>query len=215
VLTSAELAPVIDKIRSFESTAGNGVIMLADAPDGAGNFPQDSDDMAQIFLSYYPVQKIYLSSYQPAQARSLFFDGLTRGSSFVNYLGHAAYDRLSDKGLLMISDVGSLTNSEYPVMTALTCSAGNFSIPGYDSLMALLVVHDGGGIVSSWSPSGWSLNGDAKLLGQGFYRAVLNPRVTTLGDAVISSLSAYRDGGKSPFMMNIMNILGDPALRLK
>ena len=213
IMTSAELQPVIDKIRSFETAKSSGIILLADLPDGAGNFPKDSNDIASIFPTNYPVQN--LSGYPPDQARGLFFDGLTKGASFVNYLGHASFDQLSDEDLLSIPDIGNLNNTVYPIMTALTCSAGHFALPGYDSLMELLVLQNGGGMVSSWSPSGWSYNWDAKLLGQGFYNAVFQPNVLTLSDAVISSMSAYRATGNYPFMLNIMNILGDPALRLK
>jgi Peptidase family C25 len=214
VVTNTELQAVLDKIKSFEATRIDGIMMLSDTPDGGGNFPEDSNDISQI-LAAHPVQKIYLSDYQLDQARTLLFNGLTGGVEFVNYMGHAGIDQLSQDGLLTEDDVAGLSNSQYPVLTALTCMVGQFSFPGFESLTDALVVKDGGGIVSSWAPSGFSYNADAKILGEGFYTAAFQPGVLTLGDAVVRSMAGYMAKGKPSFILNSFNIIGDPALRIK
>lgn len=214
VLSATELSAMLDKIKSFEATKSDGIILLADAAGGAGNFPKESDDISQLFMGH-TIERIYLSDYKIAQARSLFFEGLNKGFEFVNYIGHASYAQLSQSGLLKTSDVSGLSNTVYPIMTMLTCAAGNFSVPGADSLAESLAIKSGGGIVSSWSPTGYSLDADAHMLGAGFYSAVLQSDALTVADAVAKSMAAYRDKGRLTFMMNIFNILGDPALRLR
>jgi Peptidase family C25 len=214
VVSNDEMQAVLDKIKSFEGNRIDGVMMLADSPDGAGNFPKDSSDIAQIFAAH-PVEEIYLSDYQLDQARSLLFDGLNRGMQFVNYMGHAGIDQLTQNGLLTVDDVAGLSNSQYPVLTALTCMVGQYAFPGFESLTDALIVRDGGGIVSSWAPSGFSLNADAKILGQGFYTAAFQPGVITLGDAVIKAMAGYQAQGRPSFILNSFNIIGDPALRIK
>ncbi|MFZ2198246.1 MAG: C25 family cysteine peptidase [Thermodesulfovibrionales bacterium] len=214
VLTPAELQTGIDKIKSFESNRPDGFMMLADSPDGGGDFSKDSDDIAQL-LTGYPLQKIYLSDYKLAQARDLVFKGLNSGVAYVNYMGHAGIDQLSQGGLLTGYDAALMNNSRYPVLTVMSCMAGHYAYPGYESLSELLLVKNKGGIVSAWAPSDFSYNADAKVLGEGFYKAVLQPDVLTIGEAVVRSMGAYRAKGRASYELNIFNLLGDPALRIK
>ncbi len=214
VVSNDEMQTVLDKIKSFEGDRIDGVMMLADSPDGAGNFPKDSNDIAQIFAAHL-VEEIYLSDYQLDQARSLLFDGLNRGMQFVNYMGHAGIDQLTQNGLLTVDDVAGLSNGRYPVLIGLTCMVGQYAFPGFESLTDALIVKNGGGIVSSWAPSGFSLNADAKILGQGFYTAAFQPGVITLGDAVIKAMAGYQAQGRPSFILNSFNIIGDPALSIK
>jgi len=108
-----------------------------------------------------------------------------------------------------------MNNNRYPVLTVLSCAAGHFAYPGYESLSELLLVKNGGGMVSVWAPSDFSYNADAKVLGEGFYKAVLQPDVLTIGDAVVRSMSAYSSKGRASYELNIFNLLGDPALRIR
>jgi len=214
VLSPTELQTAINKIKAFEAASSSGIILLADYPDGGGNFPKDSDDIAQLFTGY-PVRKIYLSDSQLDQARAALFEGMKEGSKFINYLGHGSVESFSDAGLLMKDDAAALTNNTYPVMTALTCSSGHYAMPGFDSLIEALIIRNGGGIVSSWAPSDWSYNADARELGQGFYSAFFQSDVFTMGDAVRKAIAAYKAAGRASYELNIFNVLGDPALRLK
>ncbi len=73
VLSTIELQTVLDKIKAFEGTTLDGIMLLADKPDGGGDFPKDSNDIAGLFASGYPMQKIYLQDYQLDQARQCPF----------------------------------------------------------------------------------------------------------------------------------------------
>ncbi|MBI5101207.1 MAG: DUF11 domain-containing protein [Nitrospirae bacterium] len=215
VLSSAELQVLINKIMTFEASHSEGTILIADKADGGGDFPKDSNEIAGLFTAGYPLQRIYLQENQLAQARKSLFDGMKAGTKFINYLGHGTVERLSEGGLLTKDDAAGLINSAYPVMTALTCSSGHYALPGFDALMEALIIRNGGGIVSSWAPTDWSYNADAKILGEGFYKAVFRPVVTTMGDAVTRAMTAYKASGRASYELNIFNIIGDPALRLK
>jgi hypothetical protein len=118
--------------------------------------------------------------------------------------------------MLMSSDMDSLVNGDMlPVVTAMTCVAGRFAIPGYDSLGELLVVHEGGGAIATWAPTGLSLNDLAVTLDEGFFRAAFEDGEKILGDAVFDALIEYAGTGKEPYMMDIYNLLGDPALEMR
>ncbi|HEC11923.1 MAG TPA: hypothetical protein ENI80_01510 [Acidiferrobacteraceae bacterium] len=146
VLSADELATVVEKIKLYESSSSlSDVIMLADKRDkNAGEFAADSDALANLLPQSMRVNKIYLSdSLSIDQARTRLFDGLAQGIGWINYRGHGGLDRLNR--LLMSSDVPGLTNSRYPVVSALTCSVGRFEIPGFNALGEDLILRDGGG----------------------------------------------------------------------
>ena len=136
---------------------------------------------------------------------------------FANFIGHAGISQLAHEGLLRSEDVDFMSNgNRLPVLTFLTCAAGNFSIPGYDSLSELLVLKRGGGAVAVWSPTGAPTNTLSRVLGEGFFRsAFLGEGKKRLGDAVRDAMKAYAMQGYNPNILALYNILGDPALNLK
>ena len=97
----------------------------------------------------------------------------------------------------------------------MTCVVGQFAISGYDSLGEALVIQDKGGSVAIWAPTGLSFNDMAVILNEEYFRAVFVDGETVLGDAILKSLEEYERSGGLRFMLDIYNLLGDPALRLK
>jgi hypothetical protein len=131
----------------------------------------------------------------------------------MNYVGHGGVDRFASGGLLTVSDVDGMTNTKLPVLVAMTCSAGQFAIPGYDSLGEALVVKKGAGAVAMWGPSGLSIDSFAVLLDKGFFSRVFTGGAI-LGDMIIKADKDYNSKGGSAYIMDIYNLLGDPALKL-
>jgi hypothetical protein len=218
VLNSAELQTVINKIKTYESTGGNQVILLADTPDEGGDFISDSQEIAALLSSRYNINTIYL--YDPDMidsVRAAFFTAINNGAVFFNYVGHAAPTFLSYSWLLSTDDLSySLQNAyKLPIMTAMTCIMGNFSDPYDDVLSEALLLYTNGGVAATWSPTGLSDDTLAKILNQEFYKAIVSGGKRALGDAVLQALSVYQIQGASPFMMDIYSILGDPALRIR
>ncbi len=217
VLTPQELQDVIGKIKTFESAAGNKVILLADRPDDGGDFSSDSEAIAGLFPPGYILEKVYLGEYASADtARQTLFNDINGGAVFFNYIGHASPDMFSAEGLLTSDDMDALINgSGLPVITAMTCTAGEFAIPGYPSMSQLMVLKSDGGAIAFWSSTGLSDNSEASILDREFYNAVFLSKKRTLGDAVLQAFAKYRTSGSMPFMADVYTILGDPALRIK
>ncbi len=220
VMTEAELLTLTDKISDYENAGGqwtNRVIMLADNPDYAGNFPADSDYLASLIPLGYTVDKIYLPDFSTIQqARQAVIDGFNAGAVLANYIGHAGLTQLAHEGLLRSVDVPYLQNGErLPLMAAMTCVAGRFTVPGHDSLSEELVLKDNGGAAAVWAPTGASVNFLARILAEGFFKAVFQAQEKTLGKAVLKALQAYAVSGAESFMLNIYNLLGDPALEIR
>jgi hypothetical protein len=223
VLTPEELQAVISKIKAFENTAGNRAILLADHPDEGGDFTSDSEEIATLFPSTYTLQKVYLANLSFDVARTMLSTYLNGGSVFFNYIGHGSLDSLSKTGIFANTNwypdallVDSLSNGNgLPIMAGMTCTMGEFGVPGYLSLSQSLVLKGNGGAAAVWSPTTLSDNEEAKLLNSEFYRAFFVNGKKVLGDAVLQSFQNYKLNGTMPYMTEIYAILGDPALRIK
>ncbi len=220
VVTSGELKGFINKIIAYEK-AKNGVwksrvIMSADYPENGETFPADSDAVAALIPQGYNVGKIYLSNLSLQEARRLLLEGINNGTILLNYIGHAGVDRLSRDGLLVSGDVAMMTNMEkLPVVTTMTCVTGNFSIPGIDCLGEALVLKGNGGAAAFLAPTGMSINSSARVFDEEFVKSYLQPGKLILGDVVLKTFLNYSGKDGYNYMLDIYNIMGDPAMRLK
>ena len=225
VLTPEELLTYKEKVETYEMPSGEPwekrIIMLADDPDDGGNFDLDSNVVADIIPASYTAEKIYLTKYNFSTARQSLHDALNNGVAFLNYIGHGGLDRIgldhfTYKGVMQTDDVGSLNNGgKLPVISAMTCVVGQFAIAGYDSLGESLVIQGNGGAVAIWAPTGLSFNDLAIIMNEEYFRAVFEDKETVLGDALLKTLQVYGSRSDYKFMLDIFNLLGDPALRLK
>lgn len=224
-VNNTELQAYVDKVVAYESAVADPwtrqVVLMADnSPDPAGDFPADSDDLAALVLNPpYQTNKIYLGRmpYQTASlARAGVLNALNQGAAYFSYMGHGNPSQLANEKLLLQSDVTALSNGgRQPVALFLTCAAVRFSLPGYDSLGEALVLKHNGGAIAVWGPTGLSLNSEAKQLAEGFFTETFwmgGNRM--LGE---SAFEAYQHYGTNRyrFILDIYNILGDPALRMK
>jgi hypothetical protein len=229
VIAPDELLTVINKIKTYESAPVNkNVVLLADAFDpDAGDFMADSQLLAAVFPPAYTINRLYLNSYSPAEVnstRDALFTAINAGAAFFNYVGHAGPNQLANAfpGLVnhypdyALDDLPLFVNPVLPVMTAMTCLVGNFSDPYQVILTEALLLKANAGVAATWAPTGLSVDAQASILNTEFYKAFFSSgQKPAIGDVARKALSAYKNTGSMPFMMDIYNILGDPALRMK
>lgn len=221
VLTEVELDRVTDKMIAYENADDETgwtarVLLVADNPDEGGKFPADSDELGQLIPADFAKQRVYLNEMTVGAARTAIQNGVQNGALLVNYIGHGGMDRLAQEGMLLSGDVGGLTNGEkQPVLVALTCMVGRYGVPGYDCLGEQLLMQTGGGMAAVWSPSGLSMNQQAKILGDGFLRGRFEDGAPTVGDMILQALEDLGATGQEPYMLRIYNLLGDPALPMR
>ncbi|MBP7865824.1 MAG: DUF11 domain-containing protein [Acidobacteria bacterium] len=207
------------KIAAFEAGANSPwrqrALMLADNPDEAGDFPAGGDLLAAQLPAGFAVDKIYLSALPVGEARNRVLAGFDGGAFLVGYVGHGGVVQLAQEGLLTLDDVPGMSNvATPPIVTAVTCMAGHFAIPGFEALGAALVRHPDGGAAAVWAPSGMSENDLAVRLNTGFYRVLSEPAVTTLGDAVQRAMASFEGGPMATGLLDVFVLLGDPAMKL-
>ena len=219
-VTAEELETLIHKIIAYEG-AGTGpweknVLMVADDPDEGGNFSVDSDSLVPFVPSGYNVKKIY---WPLAEAQNKLLDAINAGVLFMNYIGHSKTDGLAHD-LLVCNDLAcnldALTNgAKLPVVIAMTCFMNDFADPFNDALGEMLVTKSGGGAIAVWGPTGLSLNEEAVVLDKKLFQAVFGDGKKVLGEAIRQALQEGRDQGIQSFMLEIYNLIGDPALRVR
>jgi hypothetical protein len=59
------------------------------------------------------------------------------------------------------------------------------------------------------------MNADSLRLGLEFYKAALLGKGTTAGQALITAMKKYIQNAGAPYLLNVYNWLGDPALKFK
>ncbi|MEA2691665.1 MAG: hypothetical protein QOJ16_1052, partial [Acidobacteriota bacterium] len=218
--SAAELDAYVDKVTAYETGADGAwvgsAIALADATDRGADFGAGSDRVATFLATGYNVDRIYLGTTSLEDARSRLLHDLQAGASLVDYMGHGGLDRLTSGGLLASSDVATLGNGpRVPVLTAMTCAINRFAVPGFSSLGELLIDQAGGGAAAVWAPSGLSVHSEAQLLAERFYRHLGDTDGARLGDLILRALQDFQSLGGSKSMIQIYNLLGDPALRVR
>ncbi len=217
--SDAQLAAYVAKLVAYEGSAGawkSRTVWTADAADEGGEFAADSDWLiAQVPLAL-AVDRIYVDDLGVVAARQQLLDAVDDGSLLIHFLGHANLMQLGDDaGLLLASDVAALANGErQPVLTAMTCALGRFDRIVFSTLSEQLLLHETGGVVALWAPTGFSFNEDGVLLSDGFLPTALGGG--TLGDAVGAALAGYLASAEEPqsFIPFVYTLLGDPAIRL-
>ncbi len=222
-LTAAELTAYVNKVVAYESGGlGPGakqVLLVADAPDAAGDYVAGSDQLAAQVPAGLQVSKDYLppgaGQAQIDAARAQLLGAFDNGGVLVNYVGHGGLDRLATPGLLTTDDVAQLTGGpRSPVLTALTCNIAHFAYPGYRFLGEELIVQPGGGAMAVYAPTGLSYDGPAVQLGQHLLPALLAAPGTVLGDAILHGIRGYAATGDLT-LLPAYNLLGDPVLAIK
>ena len=219
-MNAEELLAVSEKIIAYEHGASDEwtsrALLAADAADDGGDYPADSEHLAGIFPQDYDVERIHLNSIDLASARRRMIDALNSGQAFMNFIGHGGSMALGNRGLLRVSDLESLANgARLPVITAQTCLAGQFGFPGVDGIGELLLLRPDRGAIAVWSASGLSINDQARLLGEDFYRGAFENGERVIGDTILEAQRRYADDEGDDYLLDIYNLIGDPATIMK
>jgi uncharacterized repeat protein (TIGR01451 family) len=218
VVSEEELLGYIEKVKAYEAGGEweNRALFAADVPDGGADFPANSDTVADSFPPDFMLDRVYLDEMSLADGRQAFVESLNNGTAYVNFIGHGGINLIGNKRLFSTDDMGQLSNAgKTPVITAMTCAAGNFGFLGFDALNEVLVTKVNGGAVAMWSPSGFADNELSMMLCKAFYKAIFESGEMTLGEAIRQSQTAFLADSEYRYYLDLYNLLGDPALRVK
>ncbi|OFW61941.1 MAG: hypothetical protein A2133_07000 [Actinobacteria bacterium RBG_16_64_13] len=218
--SEAGIDDALAKIQAYESSSGawqHSVVLAADNSDEAGNFAAYTDALAATLPGSLDISRAYLDDIGLAGTRALVLGSSPNNALLVSYLGHAGLDQWAEEGIFTKADVPSLgPGSGLPVVTAFTCLAGQYGLPGYDSLSEDLVKLAGAGAIAVWAPSAMEENEDSARLGTLFAKHLFASAPSAiLGRAVQAALKDGAAGGLPVSLLYTYNLLGDPALKVK
>jgi hypothetical protein len=218
-INQTELDAAIAKIKAYEaaSMTQRTALLAADNPDSAGDFPADSDAIASLIPRSVRVSKAYLNGSNTPAVRSAVLSSFSSGTLLVNYVGHAAVAQLAEETIVGTADVPNLkTNALLPVVTALTCVAGQYGVPGYDGLSEALTMRANAGAIAMWAPTALEENTESVKLGKLFMKYLFgSSRTVRLGSAIQRTLQAGAVQKVPVGVLATYNLLGDPALKVR
>lgn len=195
VKSAAELQTLVAKIIRYETAASGGawrsrMIYLADDADAGGDFAAQAETSIALQPHGVQINRVFFGD-SPGQiptaaiARAATLTQFSDGAAVVAYVGHAhqqqwAVTELSapENWLIHRNDVAALANGErLPVVLALTCLSSAFQWPSYVGMTIdeALLLHEKGGAVAVWGPTGLGVSYGHDKLQRGFFRALWSP----------------------------------------
>ncbi len=225
----AEAQATIEKIVAAERDPLPGgwnrnVLLVADDPDRAGNFPAFSEAYAAVHVATpFVVNRRYCAGSSPdssdcTDAASLHSALLSRwnaGALLIQFTGHSSWQQWAAERFFHLDDLPALRNSRrLPVVTEMTCLTSAFHRPE-PTLDEGLVTLARNGAVAAWGPTGLGVGTGHRYLSTGFFRAVFSDTVATTGEAALAGKLALAGAGLYPDLLDTYTLLGDPAQRLQ
>jgi uncharacterized repeat protein (TIGR01451 family) len=220
--TVAQAQEMVNRVIQYELNAPPGqwpkrAIFVTDDPDGAGNFYEHSNSVADHIWPFPgDVVKIYFKQTHATAgaAKSAILTAINQGALFVAYNGHAG-KRTWGESLLDAADIDLLGNTVFPVFVPMTCLEGYYIGPAFDSLGEKAVRTPGKGAIASFSPTGLGVATGHQYLYKAFFTAFvegetqLGPLTLAAKDALFQSHAIFKD------LLDDYVLFGDPALRIQ
>jgi hypothetical protein len=134
----------------------------------------------------------------------------------MSYVGHGGSAVWSSSNVLTSWDTAALlAQSRQPLLLTLNCLNGYFVAPNFDSLPEALLKAEGRGAIAAVSPSGLSLDGPAHQYHRALMAELTSGRHERLGDAILAAQTAYAETGLMPELLEVYQLLGDPAMTIR
>jgi hypothetical protein len=210
---------MVEKILAYEATGSlsrGPVVMVADNPDGAGDFEADADAIASSLLASRNPRKIYLGRLGTEATRAAIEESFDEGASLLSYVGHGGIQLWAQENVFDNSRVAALSpQSQQPFVLTLNCLNGYFHFPYFNSLAEELLKANAKGAIAAFSPTGLSLDEPAQLFHRALLQELLSGQHRRLGDAVLAAQSDYAASGQFPELLRSYHLLGDPAIKLR
>ena len=160
-------------------------------------------------------------------ARNELFKQLNAGTDMFNYVGHGSPFKMTDEGVFLDSDAGTLTNGlRQSLLVAASCDVGKFNDPSVQSLGERMVLSTTGGSIAVISATEQALSGLNGALNNVMYDTIFERDTLSVAGHLLPSngqyhvpISAALLVGKSDPSLQGQNsqkyqLMGDPATLL-
>src|SRR5262249_10437004 len=125
-------------------------------------------------------------------ARVQVFNDLNAGAAMFNYIGHGSPFKMSDEGVLLDTDAGTLANGlKMPLLVAASCDVGKFDDPSVQSLGERILVSPGNGCIAVVSATEQALSNENSELNGLIYDALFDRDTLTVAGTFLPSVGQY------------------------
>ncbi len=144
-------------------------------------------------------------------SRSQVLNGWNTGKYLVNWTGHGAAGLWATSGGTFFSnnDFAGMTNTDYSILTALTCLNGYFIAPVFPSLAEVAIKTPNKGSVAAWASTGSTTPDIQEIMGRRFFKKLGEGSIPRLGD-LIRDAKTQIPGGRDVRLS--WALFGDPTL---
>ncbi len=241
--TSA-LGVITGKILGYERSAPfgeyrNRAIFMADDDRqsaicdgiGWGHLAQTNDLNVQDTPAHIDRDYVYLHTfpYGPGStkpgARSRLIQDLNAGTSLFNFVGHGSPFKMTDEGVFLDSDAGTLTNGlRLGVLVAASCDVGKFNDPTVPSLGESMFMSSSGGSIAVVSATELALSGPNSALNGRIYDHLFTRDTLTVAGVHLAANGQYQMPVSAALLAAKLaqgtsndqkfQLMGDPGTRL-
>ena len=125
-------------------------------------------------------------------ARTELFRNLNDGASLFNFVGHGSPFKMTDEGVFLDSDAGTLTNGlKLPLLVAASCDVGKFNDPTVQSIGERLLISTTGGCIGVISATEQALSGLNSFLNGLIYDALFTRDTLTIAGITLPAVGQY------------------------
>lgn len=228
VNTAKQATDVVNKIitygRNITTPSNRNVLFVADDPDSGGNFCVENAATSTHIPDYFNKVFLCLSAPEEEPTNELREDMgqwiNDVGVSILNYRGHGSLSTWAatsnSPALLSTAQLDFWLNENRPVVIlSADCLDGHFAWPGTPALGETFLKETGSrGSAAHWSSAGLGFTYEHTILAEGFYDAIFQMDLRTIGEAVTYSKTNYAAGNYHESELYSFNLLGDPAMPL-
>ncbi len=204
----------------------HGHVVLASggkAGDGNDVFSRQSESVRAFGIpESYRTSRVYTTT----QTVSPDFHGVTatlknvvnEGTIFLQFMGHGGGRVWSDYNLFVISDIASLNNQNYPIVSSLACYCSAFDTGGAASISEALVLQPGKGAIATIGFSGLGYLYDDLNYAFALTEGLFGQNFESLGDALNFTKAKFYVTTSSPSAQLALTqgcaVLGDANIKV-
>jgi len=205
------LTVVTQKVLAYEQAAPFGeyrnslVLMADDDAQGEECDPltwfhvQQTTDLDQNHTPLHMDREyVYLHTFESGPgntkpgARTQLFKDLNAGTSLYNFVGHGSPFKMTDEGVFLDTDAGTLTNGlRQSVLVSASCDVGKFDDPSVASLGERLFTSINGGCIGVVSATEQALSNLNAALNGLIYDALFNRDTLSVAGILLPSVGQY------------------------
>jgi Peptidase family C25 len=170
-------------------------------------------DRRYVYLHKYPEGPGFTKPGAKADIKKNIADGV----AIWNFVGHGSPFKISDEGVFLDVDTGTLTNGTMmPLFVSASCDVGKFNDPAVQSLGERLITQSGGGAIGVISATGLAISTQNATLNQTIFQEIFRRDPLIANDQYHRSVAEALLAAKfrATETTQKYELMGDAALRL-